>query len=184
MKHNPDLCRRVLVPPHIDAHPIADSPMHEGCGWTNAIRMSQAGGVRAGFDKLTCEAAAALTLWLEHDLQQVSQEILGQRVTAVRATGPTHAVTLSAPNSGNGGAASMRPPMPWISAASHSPMGEPSPCAVNGRARERRRAFSGLPTTALAATFASCSGPTTMPSTMTTSISIAASAGAAPRQSC
>lgn len=87
MKHNPDLCRRVLVPPHIDAHPIADSPMHEGCGWTNAIRMSQAGGVRAGFDKLTCEAAAALALWLEHDLQQVSQEILGQRVTAVQSYG-------------------------------------------------------------------------------------------------
>ena len=49
--------------------------------------MSAAGGVRAGFDKITCEAAAALALWLEHDLQQVAQEILGQRVTAVQSFG-------------------------------------------------------------------------------------------------
>jgi hypothetical protein len=87
MKYNPDLCRRVLVPPHIDAQPIADSPLRDGCGWSNAVRMSQAGGVRAGFDKLTCEAAAALALWLEHDLQQVAHEILGQRVTAVQSYG-------------------------------------------------------------------------------------------------
>lgn len=87
MKYNPDLCRRVLVSPHIDAQPIADSPLRDGCGWTNAVRMSQAGGVRAGFDKLTCEAAAALALWLEHDLQQVAQSILGQRVAAVQSYG-------------------------------------------------------------------------------------------------
>src|SRR6267143_221220 len=87
MKYNPDLCRRVLVAPHIDAQPIADSPLRDGCGWTNAVRMSQAGGVRAGFDKLTCEAATALALWLEHDLQDVGQQILGQRVTAVQSFG-------------------------------------------------------------------------------------------------
>src|SRR5262245_26210170 len=64
MKYNPELCRRVLVAPYTDAQPIADSPPRDGCGWTNAVRMSQAGGVRAGFDKLTCEAATALALWL------------------------------------------------------------------------------------------------------------------------
>ena len=73
--------------PHIDAQPIADSPIRNGCGWINAVRMSTAGGVRAGFDKLTCEAAAALALWLEHDLQRVAQEHFGQRVTAVQSFG-------------------------------------------------------------------------------------------------
>ena len=87
MKYNPDLCRRVLVAPHIDAQPIADSPLRDGCGWTNAVRMNQAGGVRAGFDKLTCEAAAALAFWLEHDLQRVALQIMGQRVTAVQSYG-------------------------------------------------------------------------------------------------
>src|SRR5438105_12102723 len=84
MRYNPELCRRVLVAPHTDAQPIGDSPLRDGCGWTNAVRMSQAGGVRAGFDKLTCEAATALALWLEHDLQQVAQAIVGQRVTSVQ----------------------------------------------------------------------------------------------------
>jgi hypothetical protein len=87
IKRNPDLCRRVLVPPHIEAQPIADSPLRDGCGWVNGVRMSAAGGVRAGFDKITCEAAAALALWLAHDLQEVAQEILGQRVTAVQSFG-------------------------------------------------------------------------------------------------
>lgn len=87
IRHDPDLCRRVMVQPHTDARPIADNPFKNGCGWANAVRMSTAGGVRAGFDRLTCEAATALTLWLTHDLQEVAQEILGQRVTAVQSYG-------------------------------------------------------------------------------------------------
>src|SRR5262245_47747143 len=39
MKRDPALCRRVLVAPHIDAQPIADSPLKDGCGWSNAVRM-------------------------------------------------------------------------------------------------------------------------------------------------
>ena len=49
--------------------------------------MSTAGGVRASFDKITCEAAAALALWLEHDVQQLAQEMFGQRVVAVQSFG-------------------------------------------------------------------------------------------------
>ena len=44
LKYNTDLCRRVLISPHIDAQPIADNPPRGGCGWTNAVRMAQAGG--------------------------------------------------------------------------------------------------------------------------------------------
>ena len=87
LKYDPDLCKRVLISPHIDAQPIADNPPRNGCGWTNAVRMAQAGGVRAGFDKINCESAAALALWLEHDVQQVAQEILGQRVASVQSFG-------------------------------------------------------------------------------------------------
>src|SRR5262245_5914997 len=87
MKHDPNLCRRVLAAPHVEVQPIADHPLEDGCGWTNAVRMSGAGGVRAVFDKITCEAATALALWLEYDLQQVAQDILGQRVVAVQSFG-------------------------------------------------------------------------------------------------
>jgi len=87
LRYDPELCRRVLVAPYIEARPIADHPLHDGCGWSNAVRMIAAGGVRASFDKITCEAAAALTLWLTHDLQQVAVEILGRRVAGVRSFG-------------------------------------------------------------------------------------------------
>ena len=87
LRYNRDLCKRVLVSPHIDAQPIVDSPLHNGCGWINAVRMVRAGGVHAAFDKITCESAAALTLWLEHDVQQAAQEILGQSVASVRSLG-------------------------------------------------------------------------------------------------
>jgi hypothetical protein len=87
LKHDPALCRRVLVRPHIESEPIADSPTTNGCGWTNGVHMSAAGGVRAGFDKVTCEAAAALALWLEHEVQPAAQEMFGQRVVSIQSLG-------------------------------------------------------------------------------------------------
>lgn len=87
IKNYPDLCARTLKAPHIEAQPIADSPVKDGCGWSNGVRLVAAGGVRAGFDKLTCEAAVALALWLEHEVQPLAKEILGQRVTSIQSYG-------------------------------------------------------------------------------------------------
>jgi hypothetical protein len=36
---------------------------------------------------MLCEAATALALWLEYDLQHVAQEVLGERVVAVQSMG-------------------------------------------------------------------------------------------------
>jgi len=87
LKHSPERCRRVLAPPHITAQPIPDNPVKDGCGWTNSVRVSAAGGMRASFDKLTCEAAAALALWLEHEVQPAAREILRRHVVSVRSLG-------------------------------------------------------------------------------------------------
>jgi hypothetical protein len=87
IKHHPNVCARTLKGPHIDARPIADSPMRNGCGWSNGVRLISAGGVRASFDKLTCETAVALALWLEHEVQPLAQEILGQRVSSIQSLG-------------------------------------------------------------------------------------------------
>jgi hypothetical protein len=87
LRHEPGLCKRVLVRPHIEAQPIADHPLQNGCGWSNAIRMFEAGGVHASFDKITCELAAALALWLEHDVQELALAFFGQRVAAIRSFG-------------------------------------------------------------------------------------------------
>jgi hypothetical protein len=87
LKHDPQLCRRVLVAPYIDAQPIADNPLKNGCGWVNSVRVSTAGGTHAGFDKVTCEAAAALALWLQYGVQPIAQEMFGQKVTSVQSFG-------------------------------------------------------------------------------------------------
>jgi hypothetical protein len=87
LKHRPELCQRVLQAPYIQARPIADNPAKDGCGWVNAVRMSTAGGIHAAYDKITCEAAAALALWLQYDVQPLAREILGQRVTSIQSFG-------------------------------------------------------------------------------------------------
>jgi hypothetical protein len=87
LRYDAPLCRRLLAQPQISAEPIADNPPKQGCGWTNAVRMTSAGGVHAAFDKATCEAAAGLALWLNHDVQTIAQEIFGQRVVAIQSFG-------------------------------------------------------------------------------------------------
>ena len=87
IKHYASVCARTLKAPHIDAQQIVDGPMQDGCGWANALRLTSAGGVRASYDKLTCEMAVALALWLEHEVQPLATELLGQRVASVRSLG-------------------------------------------------------------------------------------------------
>src|SRR5262245_37426278 len=87
IKRYPSMCARTLKAPHIEAQQVDDEPMEDGCGWINAVRLTSAGGVRAPFDKLTCETAVALALWFEHEVQSLATEILGQRVAAVRSFG-------------------------------------------------------------------------------------------------
>jgi len=87
IKYYPSVCARTLKAPHIDAQPIADSPIEGGCGWSNSVRLVSAGGVRASFGQLTCETAVALALWLEHEVQPLAMEIFGQKVASVQSMG-------------------------------------------------------------------------------------------------
>jgi hypothetical protein len=87
IKNYPDVCARTLKAPHIEAQPIADGPMKDGCGWSNSVRVASAGGVRAGFDKLTCETAVALALWLEYEVQPLARDMFGQPVRSLHSLG-------------------------------------------------------------------------------------------------
>jgi hypothetical protein len=87
IKYYPSVCARTLKAPHIDAQQVADGPMQDGCGWSNAVRLVAAGGVHASFDKITCETAVALALWLEHEVQPLAMELFGQRVASLRSFG-------------------------------------------------------------------------------------------------
>lgn len=87
LRKDPSLCRRVLVRPHIIAAPIKSRPYREGCGWVNAVAVSETAGVAIQGKPLTCELAAALTLWTANVLQPVAQEMLGQPVSKIHTLG-------------------------------------------------------------------------------------------------
>ena len=44
LKRDRALCSRVLKLPQITATPVRESPFKDGCGWENAVRISNAGG--------------------------------------------------------------------------------------------------------------------------------------------
>jgi hypothetical protein len=87
IRRYPDVCSRTLKAPYIEAQQIPDSPLVDGCGWSNSVRLASAGGVRAGFDKVTCETAVALALWLEHEVQPTARQLLGQPVRSIHSYG-------------------------------------------------------------------------------------------------
>ena len=83
LRYDAPLCQAVLKAPHISASPIADRPIKDGCGWVNAVRFDSAGGAQLGVDKLTCEMAAAVALWLEYEVQPAAEAAFGARVASV-----------------------------------------------------------------------------------------------------
>lgn len=87
LRHDPQLCRAVLIAPTIDATPITDDPVKNGCGWTNAVRLATAGSAKLSSDKISCELAAALALWIEHEVQPAAQKHLGQHVKSLQSFG-------------------------------------------------------------------------------------------------
>lgn len=87
LRHDPMLCHAVLSAPNAIASPIAAKPYNQGCGWSNGVRVSNAGGAEIGLNPVTCEVAVAAALWVKHEVQPVAQKIFGKRVTKVRDMG-------------------------------------------------------------------------------------------------
>jgi hypothetical protein len=83
LQYDRELCRRVLVLPHITAEPVADRRDEGGCGWTNAVRIATVGGARIATSAATCGVAAGLALWMVHVVQPAAMANFGQKVEAV-----------------------------------------------------------------------------------------------------
>ena len=72
-----ELCAKVMTPPHAAVSLLApQSPDARGCGWLNAVSLEEAEGVRLGVSPVSCQVAAALTLWLRDVAQQVRVVVL------------------------------------------------------------------------------------------------------------
>ncbi len=88
LKNYRGLCRRVIASSkQLTARPIPPRPLSKGCGWTNAVRVTRAGGASIGINQISCETAAAFAMWVTHDVQPLAQQIFGQRVTSIQNFG-------------------------------------------------------------------------------------------------
>jgi hypothetical protein len=85
IKRYPEVCARTLKAPYIEAQAIPDNPIKDGCGWQNGVRLVSAAGVRSSFDKLSCEMAVAVALWLQNEVQPLAKEMLGQPVRSLQS---------------------------------------------------------------------------------------------------
>lgn len=81
------LCKRVLSGAHIQASPVPPRAIRDGCGWWNAFRVSQAGGASISVKQLSCEATAALSLWILDAVQPSAEELFGSQVASVQNYG-------------------------------------------------------------------------------------------------
>ncbi len=87
LRKDPQACVRVLVGPHIEATTVRDNPLKRGCGWVNSVRVSSAGGAKMPVDKVSCEVAAAVAMWITHEVQPLAISLLGKPVTSIQHMG-------------------------------------------------------------------------------------------------
>lgn len=87
LRHDQALCRSVIASPTLDAAPVADMERQDGCGWRNAVRVDAMAGAALPIGTITCEMAAALALWIAHDVQPLAERHMGQRVTRIEHMG-------------------------------------------------------------------------------------------------
>ena len=87
LRRDPALCKAVLKAPFIDAVSVPDKPFTNQCGWRNAVRVASIGGTKVTVEPLTCEMAAAMSLWVTYELQPAALEILGSKVVGIEDFG-------------------------------------------------------------------------------------------------
>ena len=87
LKSDATLCGRTLRAPWVEGTSVSDEPLKDGCGWSNGVRLTAAGGARLHVDRATCELAAALAMWLTHVVQPAAEATLGSKVVSVQHLG-------------------------------------------------------------------------------------------------
>jgi hypothetical protein len=87
LRRDAETCGEILRLPHILAAPVPDRPAIAGCGWHNAVRVREVAGLVLPIDRITCEAAAALALWLAHEVQPLAERHFGRRIVRIASLG-------------------------------------------------------------------------------------------------
>lgn len=87
LARNPGLCAQSLSGPLVDAKPVKDKDGPNGCGWHNSVSLSSAGGAKLSPFVISCPVAAALSMWMAHEVQPLAERLLGSRVVQLEHAG-------------------------------------------------------------------------------------------------
>ena len=80
---DPRACTAALAASKLSFATVPDRPLANGCGWSNAVRVT-ALPERVGPPFVaSCPAAVSLAMWERHVLQPAAEATLGERVVAV-----------------------------------------------------------------------------------------------------
>ncbi|WP_281023570.1 extensin family protein [Minwuia sp. IMCC4030] len=84
ISQDPSLCERVVLSsPLISAARVNAMPEQEGCGWSNAIRLSAVDNIEVNASPIDCGTAAALALWMTNVVTPAAEEVLSTTVRKV-----------------------------------------------------------------------------------------------------
>ena len=84
---DPAACRRTLQAAGVTQMAMPDRAVTEGCGWTNAVRVSALPARVEPAAVLACPAAVALALWDRHGVQPLARAHFGQPVVGIATYG-------------------------------------------------------------------------------------------------
>ena len=139
-KRDPPRCARLVAALPWRAEPLPDRRTGEGCGFTDAWRVSTLGNVGVGDAfSLSCPSVLALAMWQQHTLDAAAQRHFGEACAAWSTSAATHAATSTAVKTRH--AAAMQRLTPWTSPASCCKAAVASPSSATGRTMARRGAF-------------------------------------------
>lgn len=83
LKYDKAACRLTMAHKSVNSRPVADSPIKNGCGWENAVRLQSLAGAGFAGARVGCPVAAALALWMNRVVQPAAQKHLGTRVKRI-----------------------------------------------------------------------------------------------------
>lgn len=83
LRRDRSACVQVLDHPSVEVELIPDKELVRGCGWENAVRVSEIAGAEIKPATLSCPVAAALAMWVNLEVQPAAGEHLGQDVVGI-----------------------------------------------------------------------------------------------------
>jgi hypothetical protein len=84
---DPAACAAALAGTALVYAPVPDRPVEQGCGWSNAVRVSAVPARLGAPVVLSCPAAVSLAMWERHGLQPQAAAHFGRRVAAIEHAG-------------------------------------------------------------------------------------------------